>query len=230
MNKLKSWGGRGLAALAGGAMFFAAFNANAGVMFYTDQASFLSATSSTTLVDFEGVVADNGSQLNNPLVVDGVSFETTVAGDTPFLAGKNVGVGNPFDSAVLASGNGGPLQIDFSGLGALTAAGGLFGDSDQDGTQAVLSLFGAGNILLDTQNITVGDMGAGLPHTFFGWTTDGGDVITRIVYDMDGTFEVIDDLRYGTAGSVVAVSEPGVLAVLGLGVLGLGMARRKRAG
>lgn len=227
MGRMKTIAARGAAVLAGGTMLFAAATANAGVMFFTDQTAFLGATT-TSLIDFEGIVGDGGNQVGTPLVVSGVSFSAPGSGDSIVLAGKNVGAGSPFDSALIATGNGGQINMDFSAVGPLTAAGGIFGDSDSAGSTAVLRLFGAGNVLLDTQNIFVGDMGAGEPRTFFGWTTDGGDVVTRIEYNMDGTFEAVDDIRFGTAGAVVAVSETGTMAIFGLGLLGMAYARRRR--
>lgn len=232
MGKTRSIAARGAAVLVGGTMLLAAATAHAGVVFFTDQAAFLGATTSPSLIDFEGIAADTGFEtatpIGAPLVIDGVSFDSTNPFDSVILAGKDAGAGNPFDSALIATGNGSPLSIDFSGVGPMIAAGGIFGDADSTDTAAVLSLFGAGGILLDTQNILVGDMGAGEPHTFFGWTADGGDVITRITFDTVGNFEAIDDIRFETA-SVTTVDETGTLAIFGLGLLGLASARRKRA-
>lgn len=215
----------------GAMMMFATYSANAGVMFFTDQAAFLGATGSTTLIDFEGIAPDAGFEVGTPfgapIVIGGVSFDSTSATDSAILAGKDAGAGNPFDSALIGSGNGAPLAIDFSGAGPMIAAGGIFGDSDSAGSAAVLSLFGAGDVLLDTQNIIVGDMGAGEPHTFFGWTADGGDVIARITFDMTGQFESIDDIRFETAETVVAVSEVGTLAIFGVGLSALCFWRRR---
>lgn len=229
MGKIKFMATHGVAVLTGAAMCCAAFTANAGVMFYTDQTAFLAATSSTTLVDFEGIVGDTGSVAGDPITLGDVSVSTTGT-DIAILTGKDSGSGNPFDSALVASGNGTPLQIDFADAfsNVWTAAGGDFGDSDSAGSTGVLRLFGLGNTLLDTQNVTVADMGAGIPRTFFGWTTDGGDVIERIEFDMVGNFEVVDDIRFGSAAAVVAVAEPGMLALFGLGLAGIGIARRKR--
>lgn len=232
MNKIKSAAAYGAAVLTGAVMLFTGVTANAGVMFFTDQTAFLGATT-TSLIDFEGIAPDTGfetaSPIGAPIVIDGVSFDSTDPNDSAILAGKDAGAGNPFESALIGSGNGAPLSIDFSAVGPLTAAGGIFGDSDSVGSTAVLSLFGAGNILLDTQNILVGDMGVGEAHTFFGWTTDGGDIVTRIEFDMVGNFEAIDDIRFGSAGTVVAVAEAGTMASFGLGLAGLAYMRRRKA-
>jgi len=110
-----------------------------------------------------------------------------------------------------------------SGAGSgFTAAGGIFGDTNSADSAATLKLFGAGDALIDTRNVTVGDMGQGLPHTFFGWVI-AGDEITRIEFDMVGTFEALDDFRFGQA-----VPEPSTMLLLLSGSAGFGFFGRRK--
>ena len=60
---------------------------------------------------------------------------------------------------------------------------------------------------------------------FYGVTTSGG--ISRIVISDPSGIEV-DHLQYGLRGALVPVPEPATLALLGIGLAGLGLSRRKR--
>ena len=196
--------------------------ANAALInFYTNEAAFLAA-SSTTLIDFEGIVVSNSFVTADPVVVGGVSFDQFNAGLMTVCGSTSICVGAPFDSTVLS---GLEIEVDLTGAGSgFTAAGGFFGDASDPGVSGKLELFGLGNLLIDTRNVTLGDMGAGEAHTFFGWTISGDDITAIKFTYTNGAAGVIDDFRFGSS---VAVAEPAVLAVYAMGLFGMGIIRRR---
>lgn len=164
--------------------------AAASVVLFTDETAYDAANTTNTFTDFEGIVA-SGSAFSAPdLTVDGVLYDAPTGTSIDIgicSAGVCGGGGTIFPSSFLITNYGDPLDIFTTGLGyGVTALGGIFGDSTlpAGGTAATLSVFGTGDALLGSFAITVGQMEAGLPKTFFGVATDNGDLITRVRYDM----------------------------------------------
>lgn len=200
---------------------------SATVTFYDDLSLFMAATT-TTLIDFEGIVADNErTNFINPIIVDGVTFGAPTG--TFAVAGKDASLsGSPYESALLASINSSPITADLTTVdqttadSEFTAVGGFFGDINSSGTLTTMTLIGTTGVL-DTRSLITADMGFGLTHNFFGWTVSG-DTILSLTHDLDGNYEGIDDFRYGTV-----VPVPAAVWLFGSGLLGLiGFARRKR--
>lgn len=170
--------------------------------FHTTEAGF-TAASNTLLIDFESL----STTFNSSYLVNGNRFSNPddTASDAMVACGAIPCTGQPFDSTIMTANRGanpgGILRIDMAP--GVTAAGGLFGALRGTGT-GTLSLFGASG-LLDTQTISFGDMGVGLPKTFFGWTSSS-QVLTAI--EFSGTtltsgfstpIESVDNFRYGAA-------------------------------
>ena len=193
--------------------------ASAGVLLYTNSASFDAASTRSVSSDFEGLTST--SLHGDPLIVDGVSYQSTNGVYVCVVC-----VGYPFDSAVLGTVVGDPLTIDVSGLGFdVTAIGGIFGDLDSGPSSATIYAYGAGNALLASFAVTVLDMGAGSAHSFFGFTTTGGDVITRLVFDMTGPYESVDNMQFGTVSPTpLPAALPLFLTMLG----GMGLLKWRR--
>lgn len=198
---------------------------SATVTFYNDESAFMAATT-TTLIDFEGIVGDNVySSLVSSMVVDGVTF--SVSSGELAVSGKNAAVaGTPYDSALLFSNNAAPITADLTSAGtSFTAVGGFFGDIDSAGSPTTMTLIGSSGVL-DTRTLTTADMGAGIASNFFGWTVTG-DTIRTLTHNLNGSFEGIDDFRYGGTSEVPV---PAAIWLFSSGLLGLiGIAKRKNA-
>jgi hypothetical protein len=197
---------------------FAVGHAAAAVLLYSDQTSFDAVTTTSVFTDFEGLTSTQ--IVGNPIVVDGVSYQSDsqVVVCTAVLGCS----GSPYDSSVLFANFGDPLEIDTGGLGFdVTAVGGFFGDLDSGPSDATIYLYGLEDALLASFVVEVLDMGAGLEHSFFGFTTTNGDVITRIVFDMNGWWETVDNMQFGTVSAVpLPAALPLFLTVLaGMGAL-----------
>ncbi|MHC4525736.1 MAG: PEP-CTERM sorting domain-containing protein [Planctomycetota bacterium] len=187
------------------------------VTFYTDRTAFESQLSSSSTIDFEGIVADTGYTDYNVSMTD-VDF----SGNTLRIVGKNPTGGwngAPYQSALLANTYNHVITADLTSAGSgFTAVGGWFGSLWVDAT-TTLTLYGT-NGVLDTRTVTAGNVGAGESESFYGWIVNG-DEITNVTHNTVTDWETIDNFTYG-----YAIPEPSYLVFAGIGLAGVWSVRR----
>jgi hypothetical protein len=204
---------------------FGASTANAipVVTTYSDQASFLSTAGlGLSLVTFEGLGGSTYQTLSNAqssLIPSGVTFSSTPGALNDLFVAPSGFIGQPdIDSdSLFANFFGTALIASFTP--GVTAIG-----------SELISSFGSAAIL-----VTIEDMlgivtsltvtPAASQEAYLGVVVTGGQ-ITRISWDPpDGIAAGIDDFRFGQAAGV---PEPASLALVGLGLAGLGFTRRRK--
>jgi hypothetical protein len=212
-------------------------SANAALMFFTDRPTFNTAAPGLPIEGFQNcndtTVIFTGplnSTSNNAFcspgdIMAGISFVDNPGPDGNGMFSAATGQSsNPTQAVGQNSPSSDALDIIFAP--GVTAVGfdiyQNFGGGSQSGSTQLypVSVFDAANMLLGSTNVSVPSGGSG----FFGVISDT-DVITRVSVNNTSAFDVIDDVAFGTA----SIPEPGTLALFGLGLAGLGFARRRKA-
>jgi hypothetical protein len=202
--------------------------ANAGLITtFTDRSLFESAAGgSLTVEDFTDTA-------HFPLVSGVLNSDTTDAGLVPGEIEEGVTYSTPI-------GTGNFFNID---LGGQYSGGFLdgFNPSDRDVTivfDEPVSAFGfdIGGLGSVTFDVLI-SFSAGPDQLFqndypdsvslFGWVSDQAD-ISSVIVGNDGGFFGFDFDNFTFGGEVATVPEPSTLALLGIGLLGIGFARRRR--
>jgi hypothetical protein len=181
-------------------------SASAITLTYTDQASFLSNTSSTYLENFESLTSTS-----NPVLFSqsGFSYSVSTDIDTPYS-----GTGNTGSIFLGVYSNTSNLTINFTS-GNVTAVGGKFFFTDN------IDNLASGTVTLTLNDGTVLNLTSptSTPTPFGGFTTDGA-LITSLTFGGPGNpYATIDDLYVGTSISATPVPfdfSPN----LGIGLLG----------
>jgi hypothetical protein len=198
-------------------------NAAPVVTFYNNQAVFLEAISKPTVLDFEGIAADNSS------VYFGKSYHTGEVtfsgyGNDMYVVGKNSQtLGAPFDSALLIpSVDPGSILATFDPNSNVTAVGGfflnLFGNTQETGVLQLTGLTGA----LETLSMPLGIATSGKSKTFFAYSV-AGDTISSLSVSSSTDTAAFDDFTYASS-----VPEPASAFVIFVGSIGLLTRRRAR--
>ena len=195
--------------------------ASAQITTYSDRASFLAATSSTTNIDFNGYAG--GLYTAYPsLSISGVTFAPTSG--TMFVISPAYYFAYSIDgSDVLSTQAGDPDSTEATLPAGVTAVGMDFGGLFYD--QTFTFKLSTGN------EYTINAFQAVQGHSFAGFTSASGDISwIRMSSPANGVFGIYDNFVFGAAGPSTSVPEPGTFALLGgLAVPGLALLRRRRA-
>ena len=200
---------------------FVASSANAGLITYTDRTSFETANPGLANEDFEDVI--NISQvLAGTNIEPGLSLALTSGTDAYFATpGQS---SNPTNAIGVNTPRSEGWELTFSSN--VTAVGVDIFQNNGGGAQfgqdifAAVDVFGNGG-LLGSFLATIPSGQAG----FFGVTSDS-DLITSITINERNSFDVIDNVSFGSASSV---PEPATITLLGLGLLGFGLSKRRKS-
>jgi len=172
-----------------------------------------------------------GTIITNQYASLGVLFSTQNASGTTtsdwVSSGQGITPGSGVSGNFLAvmtwpqTGTGGTLTIEF--VGGTILAGGVtplsFYLNDTEHFKSV-STYGISGNLLETQTLS----GPGVvDKTFNTWTVDGIHKI--VISDSDANGFELDTLTFG---EITAIPEPGTLALLGAGLVALGLISRRR--
>ena len=172
-----------------------------------------------------GAAGPWNSDTDNPIVdpgdiAEGVAFDASagglVTGGPPDFSSIMIGANSLWEELDVIFDAG----VNAVGLDIFHANGGLM-------SNITVSLFDMDDALILATQILVGSAATG--GTFFGVIDDMASIgRVRVAATSGAGFELIDNVAFGSFG-VTSVPTPGSLALLGLGLAGLGLARRRKA-
>lgn len=203
--------------------------AAAGVNSVAARTNFLASLTGVGSQDFESFAGGTGTPINVsfPGSVGAISAALTATSGVQVVNAPSVGRFATSGTNYLEVSSGAAFTLTF---GTAIGAFGFYGTDIGDfvPTNMVMTLTDINNV--STQQIVGHTLGAANNNSLFWGFTDTTNSYTSITFSNPGGGDVFgfDDFVIGDRQQIVAVPEPGVLAVFGLGLLGLGIARRKR--
>ncbi|NQU68948.1 MAG: PEP-CTERM sorting domain-containing protein [Rhodospirillales bacterium] len=192
-------------------------DASATVTRFSDRTAFNNAISIDSQIDFNSL--DIGS-LAAEFPIGNAKFVSTN------LSGLFISEGFGLPGQYLSASNLGAIQIDLvPGIVAI----GFDVSRLKSGSSSFSFALSDATTSIASSSLTVGH-----GFSFVGFSSDMGDirhiVITNTAsFKSDGFFEAIDNVTLGRVEGSISMSEPGALSLFGLGLLGLGVARRRKA-
>jgi hypothetical protein len=191
--------------------------------------AFLGSLSGVGTEDFESFASGTSAPLNLsfPGSIGSIGATLTSTGGVETRTGTNAGRFATSGNSYLRVPSGDNFTITFDT--AVSAFGFLGTDiGDFVPSNMVLTLTDSSNV--STQQIVNHTIGNADNNVLFWGFTDLGNTYTSISFSNPGGGDIFgfDDMTIGDQEQIVAVSEPGMLAVFGLALLAFGMVRRRR--
>jgi hypothetical protein len=213
-----------LATLLVGASLYAS-GANAAFITYTSESAWDKAVGASTVEDFNSITSVT-SFTTSPLTVGNL----TLSGFTP--SNPLFNIGTPTDccfnhttthvSFATSSVIGDQFRVDF---GTGVSAWGADITNFEPSRGSSFAAFDSNHVALGTMNAYDASNNA----AFHGFELTSGDVASDIVFNSNtlDEFAGLDDAKFVTADATVP--EPGSMLIFGLGLIGLGYIRRRKA-